>query len=214
MFLRTYITSRPTSSNFENSQLSPLDLDENVVHENSGNSAEPAASSEPNTKKRPPKRKVLSQTSEIREITDILSESIALQKQEKAEDRMGNKAFLMSLLPLMDNMPQNQLIAVRCKIMEVLQSFSFAQTTPSYTAENQFHTSYGNPPFRSVWEAPNQAMYTYSLSQTSQQSLYSRQRPTSLIPTSTPSPGQYLASTSSNSEETQMSDASSLMDLI
>lgn len=110
---------------------------------------------------------------------------------------MGNKAFLMSLVPLLDNIPENQLIPLRCQLMETVQKFLATPPTPSYAAQN---TSNVNQYFQ---RAPDQPTYNYSHPQTSQQYLYATQRPTQVIPTPTPSPGQYLDSLSPNSEATK-----------
>lgn len=57
--------------------------------------------------------------------------------EEMAEDRLGNKAFLMSLLPLLNNIPAQYVIPARCKIMEALQTFSATQFERVDLVENE-----------------------------------------------------------------------------
>jgi hypothetical protein len=40
-----------------------------------------------------------------KDISKILYESVALQREERRSDQFGNKAFLLSFLPLMDSLP-------------------------------------------------------------------------------------------------------------
>ncbi|XP_072391764.1 uncharacterized protein [Diabrotica undecimpunctata] len=63
---------------------------------------------------------------EMSEVKGDSSQSMMFQHHEGDEDFMGNKAFLMSLLPLLNTVPANQLISFRCKIMEVFQTIDFS----------------------------------------------------------------------------------------
>lgn len=88
---------------------------------NSDSNPEPGAGNK-ETVRRGAKRK-LNETPEVKELTHILTESVVLQSQERADDPMGNKSFLMSLLPLMNSMPINSVIHLRFKIMELVNMY-------------------------------------------------------------------------------------------
>lgn len=63
-------------------------------------------------------------------ITQILSESVSLQREGKTDDKYGNKAFLLSFLPLMDSLPPHLCLDARMKITQVFQQVT-APTAPS-----------------------------------------------------------------------------------
>jgi hypothetical protein len=62
-----------------------------------------------------------------RNISNILSESVALQRDERQRDKFGNKSFLLSFLPLMDSLPSELAIEARYKITEVFRNISAAR---------------------------------------------------------------------------------------
>ncbi|KAK9731030.1 Alcohol dehydrogenase transcription factor Myb/SANT-like [Popillia japonica] len=78
-----------------------------------------ASTSTPKTRK----RKIQKDDDDgVRAITDILRQSVELQRQEKAADRMGNKAFLASILPFLDKMSDEVVMVARMHIMQVVQA--------------------------------------------------------------------------------------------
>ncbi|KAK9752445.1 BESS motif [Popillia japonica] len=58
----------------------------------------------------------------VRAITDILRQSVELQRQEKDADGMGNKAFLESILQFLDKMSDEIVMEARMHIMQVVQA--------------------------------------------------------------------------------------------
>lgn len=66
-----------------------------------------------------------------KDISKILSESVALQREERRSDQFGNKAFLLSFLPLMDSLPSDLSIEARYKITEVFRNISAARRASS-----------------------------------------------------------------------------------
>ncbi|XP_050510281.1 uncharacterized protein LOC126887018 [Diabrotica virgifera virgifera] len=72
------------------------------------------------------KRRYSTDEYEMREVQGDSSQSMMLQNHEGDEDFMGNKAFLMSLLPLLNTVPANELVSFRCKVMEVFQTIDFS----------------------------------------------------------------------------------------
>nr|CAD7264762.1 unnamed protein product [Timema shepardi] len=57
----------------------------------------------------------------VKEFSKILSYSSALQREESQSDSTGNKAFLMSLLPLMNRLNDEEAMSVRMQMMEVVR---------------------------------------------------------------------------------------------
>ncbi|KAJ8924455.1 hypothetical protein NQ315_007252 [Exocentrus adspersus] len=57
-------------------------------------------------------------------IAKVLEEVVALQKEEKSDDVMGNKKFLLSLLPFMKKLPDDVNLEVRLQLMSVLQTYT------------------------------------------------------------------------------------------
>lgn len=53
-----------------------------------------------------------------------LEELVTIQKEDRAEDSMGNKRFLLSLLPFMKKLPDDVNLEVRLQLMSVLQTYS------------------------------------------------------------------------------------------
>lgn len=106
------------------------------------------------------------------------------------EDTLGNKDFLMSLLPLMNKLPDYAIVHLRLKIMELFQMFTFSNSEQyaSYQIQQQ-QSSY--PTSTIVQVAPN--------------------TPNNNPSTSTPmSPVQNSGSPSGdNSDDSDMSDSSS-----
>ena len=66
-----------------------------------------------------------------KDISRILSESVALQREERRSDQFGNKAFLLSFLPLMDSLTSDLSIEARYKITEVFRNISAARRASS-----------------------------------------------------------------------------------
>jgi hypothetical protein len=59
----------------------------------------------------------------------MLSESVALQREERQRDEFGNKSRLLSFLLLMDSLPSELAIEARYKITEVFRNISAARQT-------------------------------------------------------------------------------------
>lgn len=57
-------------------------------------------------------------------IATVLEEVVAMQKEEKSDDPMGNKKFLLSLLPFMKKLPDDVNLEVRLQLMSVLQTYT------------------------------------------------------------------------------------------
>lgn len=58
-------------------------------------------------------------------LTDILAKSVDQQQEERAKDKHGNKSFLMSFLPIMDNLPMNVQMQARFKIAQIFNDYSY-----------------------------------------------------------------------------------------
>ncbi|KAG5864943.1 hypothetical protein JTB14_020860 [Gonioctena quinquepunctata] len=57
-------------------------------------------------------------------VAKVLDQLLQDRKEEKADDAMGNKKFLLSLLPFLKKMPDDVNLEVRLQIMNVVQSYS------------------------------------------------------------------------------------------
>lgn len=107
------------------------------------------------------------------------------------EDTMGNRDFLMSLLPLMNKLPDYAIVHLRLKIMELFQMFALPNSDQYATYQVQQQQQYSYPTSTIVQTAP----------------ITSNNNPS----TSTPiSPVQNSGSPSGdNSDDSDMSDSSS-----
>lgn len=63
----------------------------------------------------------------IRRVAKCLEELSSLQKEEKLEDPMGNKNFLLSLLPFMKKLPDHLNLEVRLQLMSVLETYTLGK---------------------------------------------------------------------------------------
>lgn len=57
-------------------------------------------------------------------LTNILKELVNIQKEDRKDDRMGNKKFLLSLLPFMEKLPDDVNLEVRLQLMSLVQVYS------------------------------------------------------------------------------------------
>lgn len=60
----------------------------------------------------------------MKKVAKCLEELVAIQKEDRSEDSMGNKRFLLSLLPFMKKLPDDVNLEVRLQLMSVLQTYS------------------------------------------------------------------------------------------
>lgn len=81
----------------------------------------PAATTRETKRKRP--RNVSSDVTEIREMTKLLSDNLALQSENIQKDTFGNKAFLMSLVPLLDAMSEDDMFDCRVSLMDAVRLY-------------------------------------------------------------------------------------------
>lgn len=93
----------------------------------------------------PSKRKPVKQTSRVskkaamessvassaRDLALVLSESLALQKEERHEDAYGNKSFLMSLVPILNSLPLPTAMQARLHISQVLMEVAYNVPVPA-----------------------------------------------------------------------------------
>ncbi|KAL3285529.1 hypothetical protein HHI36_000060 [Cryptolaemus montrouzieri] len=63
-------------------------------------------------------------------LVKVLEEMAAIQRDEKADNPMGNKSFLLSLLPFMEKLTNEQNLQVRVHFMNVLQNYNNVKVTP------------------------------------------------------------------------------------
>ncbi|XP_044264534.1 uncharacterized protein LOC123011243 [Tribolium madens] len=57
-------------------------------------------------------------------LLNILQELVKMQKEDRVNDRMGNKKFLLSLLPFMEKLPDDVNLEVRLQLMSILQTYT------------------------------------------------------------------------------------------
>ncbi|KAJ8878839.1 hypothetical protein PR048_019428 [Dryococelus australis] len=94
------------------------------------------------TKKRPAIGRALASAS--KSITEIMQESVELQRGGNSSDKFGNKAFLLSFVPIMDNVPPQVAFDVRMQITEIFRNAVLHATntyTPSRPSQPPFPTS-------------------------------------------------------------------------
>lgn len=56
-------------------------------------------------------------------LTKVLEQLVKTQEDDKNDDPMGNKKFLMSLVPFLRKLPDDVNLEVRLQIMGVIQSY-------------------------------------------------------------------------------------------
>lgn len=82
-------------------------------------------------------------------ITTLMQESIALQKADinagKNNDKFGNKAFLMSFVPLMDSLPPYVALDVRMKITETFRDATRTQPQFNFDVNMQDYSRSSTP---------------------------------------------------------------------
>lgn len=98
-------------------------------------------------KKRPAASQVLS--SATKNITNIMEESLQLQKSGLESDKFGNKAFLLSFLPTFDNFSPELSFDVRMQITEVFRTAMRRAANP-YDSYDQNEHGYMSYPFSST----------------------------------------------------------------
>jgi hypothetical protein len=67
-----------------------------------------------------------------KDISKILSESVALQREERQSDQLGNKSFLTSFLPLMGSLSSDLTNEASYKITEVFRNISATRRASSF----------------------------------------------------------------------------------
>jgi hypothetical protein len=67
----------------------------------------------------------------MKNTSNIIAESVALQREERQSDQFGNKSFLLSFLPLMESLPSDLAIEARYKVAEVFRNISAARRASS-----------------------------------------------------------------------------------
>lgn len=60
---------------------------------------------------------------EIREMTKLLSDNLALQSKTDQKDTFGNRAFLMSLVPFLDAMSEDNMFECRVSFMDTIRLY-------------------------------------------------------------------------------------------
>ncbi|CAF4947783.1 unnamed protein product [Pieris macdunnoughi] len=70
----------------------------------------------------PPKKKKQTESTQIPQITKILNESLQLQKFNNDSDAKGNRAFLMSFVPIMDSMTPDLTMETRYEITNLFRN--------------------------------------------------------------------------------------------
>ncbi|XP_030764056.1 uncharacterized protein LOC115888453 [Sitophilus oryzae] len=64
----------------------------------------------------------------LKRVARSLDELVAIEKDDKADDPMGNKKFLLSLLPFLKKLPDDVNLEVRLQLMSVLQTYTSGKT--------------------------------------------------------------------------------------
>ncbi|KAL1513971.1 hypothetical protein ABEB36_003305 [Hypothenemus hampei] len=65
-----------------------------------------------------------SQEPPLKKVARCLDELVNMQKDDKLDDPLGNKKFLLSLLPFMKKLPDDVNLEVRLQLMSVLETYT------------------------------------------------------------------------------------------
>ncbi|CAH0551649.1 unnamed protein product [Brassicogethes aeneus] len=137
MFLEQYCFSKPTpkivyvdeiqNSNDSNFDSNSFECEENTLPPGMQQvqfiQIQPSPSVSVSSIKQSPSSTKVDEDGNTR-IAKILEEMVNVQKEDKNDDPMGNKKFLLSLLPFMKKLPDDLNLEVRLQIMSVIQSYS------------------------------------------------------------------------------------------
>lgn len=164
----------------------------------------PAAVTKGNTRKRP--RNVSSDVTEIREMRKLLSDSIALQSENKQKDTFGNKAFLMSLVPLLDAMSEEHMIDCRIRLMDTVRLYRSLRSNNNKPVQQSMPNASTSYVVQSGLQSPTPASDVSFQSQTTEQNSMSN-IPTSYVLLS-PSTSQPPTPASDVSFNSQITDSS------
>lgn len=88
------------------------------------------------------KKKKQMESTQIPQITKILNESLQLQKLNKDSDAKGNRAFLMSFVPIMDSMTPDLAMETRYEITNLFRNIQRNErnrSIPSNLSEFLYH---------------------------------------------------------------------------
>lgn len=81
-------------------------------------------------------------------LTKVLQDSLAVQREERNSDKHGNKAFLMSYVPIMDNLSQQAQLQTRMRISQIFNDLAFsAQQSPCPSQGSSYTTTRPTTPF-------------------------------------------------------------------
>lgn len=69
--------------------------------------------------------------STTKDLTKILAQSVEQQREDRSADKYGNKSFLLSFLPIMDNLPMHAQMQARFKILQAFNDCSYMCGLPS-----------------------------------------------------------------------------------
>jgi hypothetical protein len=96
----------------------------------------------PRQNRLPTKRKKQMESTQIPQITKILNESLQLQKLNNDSDAKGNRAFLMSFVPIMDSMTPDLAMETRYEITNLFRNIQRNErnrSIPSNLSEFLYH---------------------------------------------------------------------------
>lgn len=65
----------------------------------------------------------------MKKVAKCLDELVNMQKEEKCDDPMGNKKFLLSLAPFMKKLPDDVNLEVRLQLMSVLETYTSGKSS-------------------------------------------------------------------------------------
>ncbi|CAF4935672.1 unnamed protein product [Pieris macdunnoughi] len=82
----------------------------------------------------PPKKKKQTESTQIPQITKILNESLQLQKLNNDSDAKGNRAFLMSFVPIIDSMTPDLAMETRYEITNLSEIYKETKETAVFLA--------------------------------------------------------------------------------
>jgi len=78
--------------------------------------------------------------SSAKELTTILSKSLEMQKEERSSDQFGHKAFLLSFVPVLNQMPFHTAMQLRGQISDIF-SYYFRQSDDISRSTSQMSSS-------------------------------------------------------------------------
>lgn len=137
----------PTTSDATNIDAEPADVTITPNNDSSNVANENPVTEKPSNKRKHDNPNVVagkraalerSVANSAKELTSILAANLEMQREERASDKYGHRAFVLSLLPVLENMPFQESMLLRGQISQVITDHFVNKEVPSRSNSSMF----------------------------------------------------------------------------